>query len=281
MNEELNASETEELIKVKTVELKPETIDLKWCEDDFYRIFYNVLSAGIPAFERYVIKAVRDMRDDPSLDDDPRLRELADIFVQQEVAHTRAHMPVNKQLNLDNLVAAKYGEKVSRFIGRMTSKKTSLAASAFLEFVGFGFFEDHIRKDVLDTSGFHEEMQKLWKWHLCEELEHSFIKLKVLNHINNSYWYKFWGFVEGLIVSQLVITVLVPELVWRDAKLTGKKFWPHLWSFLKGLGDTDWGVNGESIGKYFAKDFDPEIKDAWVNDQIDLWIKESGATEKR
>jgi len=94
------------MIKVKTVDLKTETIDQVSIEDDFYRNFYNVLSAGIPAFERYVIKAVRDMRDDPSLDDDPRLRELADIFVAQEVAHTRAHMPINKHLNLDNLVGS-------------------------------------------------------------------------------------------------------------------------------------------------------------------------------
>lgn len=265
------------MIKVKKVKLDRASINQKWCEDDFYRIFYNILSAGIPAFERYVIKSVRDVRDDPSLDNDPRLRALADVFVQQEIAHTREHIPINKQLNLDNLVSAKYGEKISRVIQKMTSKKTSLASSAFLEFVGFGFFEDHIRKDVLDKSGFHEEMQKLWKWHLCEELEHSFIKLKVLNHMNNSYWYKFWGFVEGLIVSQLFMTILIPEIVYRDARLTGKKFWPHLWFFLKGLGDTDWGVNKESIGKYFSKNFDPEIKDPWVADQVNKWIAESGA----
>lgn len=269
-----------DMIKVKTVDLKPEIIDQVSIQNDFYRIFYNILSAGIPGFERYVIKAVRDMRNDPSLDSDPRLRELADIFVAQEVAHTRAHMPINKQLNLDNLVAAKWGEKISRFYARMTSTKTSLAGSAFLEFVGFGFFEDHIRKDVLDTSGFHEEMQKLWKWHLSEELEHSFIKLKVLNHIDNSFWYKFWGMIEALIVSQLLITVLIPELVWRDAKLTGKKFWPHLWSFLKGLGDTDWGVNKTTVANYFSKDFDPELKEDWVQGHIDKWIAESGAKEK-
>lgn len=265
------------MIKSKKVSIDLDKIEHNWCENDFYRLFYNVLNAGIPAFERYVIKSVRDVRDDPSLGDDPRLRELADVFVQQEVAHTREHMPINRKINLDNMVAGKYGEKIARFIAKFTSNNTSLAGSAFLEFVGFGFFEDHIEKDVLYTSGMHEEMAKLWKWHICEELEHSFIKLKVLNHINNSYWYKFWGFVEGFVVAHLFVTCLIPEVVWRDAKQNNKKFWPHLWMFLKGLGDTEWGVNGESIGKYFQKDFDPEIKDPWVSDQIDLWIKESGA----
>lgn len=266
------------MIKVKTVKLDTDSLtETNWCEDDFYRIFYAVLTAGIPAFERYVIKAVRDMRDDPLLDNDPRLKELADIFVQQEIAHTRAHMPVNKQLNLDNFFMGKWGEKISRFIARLTSKKTSLAGSAFLEFVGFGFFEDHIRKDVLDASGFHQEMQKLWKWHLSEELEHSFIKLKVLNHIDNSKWYKFWGMVEALVCVQFLITILIPEIVWRDAKANNKKFWPHLRMFLKGLGDTDWGVNKQSIDNYFSKDFDPELKEAWVQDHIDKWIAESGA----
>lgn len=265
------------MIKSKKISIDIDQIEENWCESDFYRIFYNVLNAAIPAFERYVIKAVRDVRDAPALDDDPRLRALADVFVQQEIAHTREHMPINKKINLSNFVAAKYGEKISRFIAKLSSQNTSLAGSAFLEFVGFGFFEDHIDKDVFYTSGMHEEMSKLWKWHVTEELEHSFIKLKVLNHINNSYWHKFWGMLEGLIVAQLLVVILIPEVVWRDAKQNNKKFWPHLWMFLKGLGDTDWGVNKTSVGRYFSKHFDPEVKDAWVDDRIQLWVKESGA----
>ena len=265
------------MIKSKKISIDLEQIEHKWCEDDFYRIFYNVLNAAIPAFERYVIKSVRDVRDDPGLDDDPRLRQLADVFIEQEVAHTREHKPINKKIDLDNLVAAKWGEKFARFWQKISSNNTSLAGSAFLEFVGFGFFEDHIKKDVLYTSGMHEEMAKLWKWHVSEELEHSFIKLKVLNHLNNSYWYKFWGMVEGIILSQFLVTILIPEIVWRDAKLYNKKFFPHLWAFLKGLGDTDWGVNKESVGKYFQKDFDPEIKEPWVADQIEKWIEETKA----
>lgn len=262
----------------KKIDLDITSIDPHWCEDDFYRIFYNILNAGIPPFERYVIKTMREVRDDPRLEHEPRLRELVDIFVRQEIEHTKLHVPVNKQINLDKFKASVWSEKANRWIQRKTPLHMSVASSAFIEFVGFGFFESHIRKEVLYTSGMHEEMAKLWKWHTAEELEHSFVKLKVINHINNSYWLKFLGMLEALVVANLFVATLVPEVVRQDAKQHGKKFWPHLWMFMKGLAKTDWGVNRKSVGQYFSKSFDPEIKEPWVAEQIDRWIEETSAT---
>ena len=253
------------------------SIDKNWCEDDFYRMFYNILNAGIPPFERYVIKTMREVRDDPRLKDEPRLRELIDIFVQQEIEHTKMHVPVNKHLDLDQFPISKRTEKITRFIQRKTPLHMSVASSAFIEFVGFGFFDSHIKKEVLYSSGMHEEMAKLWKWHTAEELEHSFVKLKVINHINNSYWLKTLGLIEALIVANLYVTTLIPSVVRQDAKAQGKKFWPHLWMFMKGLAKTDWGVNRQSMRDYFSKDFDPEIKEPWIAEQIDAWIAETGA----
>ncbi len=262
----------------KKIDLAIKDIPAQWCENDFYRIFYNVLNAGIPPFERYVIKTMREVRDDPRLDDEPRLRELCDIFVRQEIEHTKAHVPVNRQIGMDNIKTGKFTEKLTRFIQRKTPLYSSVASSAFIEFVGFGFFEDHIKKDVLYSSGMHEEMAKLWKWHTAEELEHSFVKLKVINHLNNSYRLKLLGMIEALVVAHLFVTMIVPEVVYKDAKLNNKRFFPHLWMFIKGLAKTEWGVNKISVGKYFSKDFDPEIKEPWVAEQIKQWIEETKAT---
>lgn len=264
-------------MKSKKITLDIDSIDPHWCEDDFYRIFYNILNTGIPPFERYVIKTMREVRDDPRLDGKPRLRELVDIFVQQEIEHTKMHIPTNKKIGLDKIVTGKYSEKLTRLIQRHTPLYVSVASSAFIEFVGFGFFKSHIDREVLYRSGMDSEMAKLWKWHTAEELEHSFVKLKVINHLNDSYWLKFWGMIEALLVSQLFVTVLVPEVVWADAKANNKKFLPHLWMFLKGLANTEWGVTRESLGNYFSKGFDPEIKEPWVADVVEKWIAESGA----
>ncbi len=102
----------------KKIDLDVTSIDPHWCEDDFYRIFYNILNAGIPPFERYVIKTMREVRDDPRLEHEPRLRELVDIFVRQEIEHTKMHVPVNKStlINLKPVFGAKkliagYNEK--------------------------------------------------------------------------------------------------------------------------------------------------------------------------
>lgn len=264
-------------IESKRIEIDVERIEPNWCEDDFYRIFYNVLNAAIPSFERYVIRALRAVREDPRLADEPRLRELIDVFIQQEAEHTRQHVRTNRKIGMNEIRTAKVTEKITRFIQRLTPVYVSVAASGFIEFVGFGFFKSHIDRQVLDTSGMQHEMAKLWKWHIAEELEHSFIKLKVINHLDDSYWVKACGFLEGQVMSHLFVTALVPEIVWKDARAHGKRFWPHLRMFLRGLGDTEWGVDRESVAHYFSKDFDPEIKDPWVSDRIDRWVRETKA----
>ena len=81
--------------------------------------------------------------------------------------------------------------------------------------------------------------------------------------------------ITGLIVSMCSIMSLIPEVVWRDAKAHEKAFFPHLWMFFKGLGTTDWGVDGEVMKKYFSKTFDPEIKEPWVSDLIEKWVNET------
>ena len=264
-------------IKSKRIKVDVEDIEPHWCEDDFYRIFYNILNTAIPAFERYVIQAMRAVRDDPRLEDEPRLRELIDVFVQQEAEHTRQHVRTNRKIGMNKIATSKFTEKITRLIQRTTPVYVSVAASGFIEFVGFGFFKSHIDRQVLYNSGMQQEMAKLWKWHIAEELEHSFIKLKVINHLDNSYWTKACGFVEGQVMAQLFVTALIPEIVWKDAKAHGKPFWPHLLMFLKGLGTTEWGVDRKSVGNYFSKDFDPEVKDPWVSDQIDQWVTETEA----
>jgi predicted metal-dependent hydrolase len=266
-----------EKMKSKKISVDIDDIQPHWCEDDFYRIFYNILNAAIPAFERYVIRAMRAVRDDPRLDAEPRLRDLIDIFNRQEAEHTRQHVRTNRKIGMDKIATSKFTEKIIRFIQRRTPVNVSVASSGFIEFVGFGFFKSHIDRQVLYTSGMQKEMAKLWKWHIAEEMEHSFIKLKVINHIDNSYWLKACGLLEGQIAAHLFVTALIPEIVWKDAKANGKPFLPHLLMFLNGLRATEWGVDRESVENYFSKDFDPEIKEPWVADVINQLVMETEA----
>lgn len=264
-------------IRSKRIVVDVEALSPDWCEDDFYRIFYNILNAAIPAFERYVIRALGAVKNDPRLADEPRLRALIDVFIRQEAEHTRQHVRTNQKIGMDRIATIRVTERIIRFLQRLTPVYVSVAASGFIEFVGFGFFKSHIDRQVLYTSGMQQEMAKLWKWHIAEELEHSFIKLKVINRIDNSYWIKACGFLEAQVMSHLFTTALIPEIVWRDARAHGKSFWPHLRMFLSGLRTTEWGVDRESVANYFSKDFDPEIKDPWVADRIDQWIRETDA----
>jgi hypothetical protein len=261
----------------KTINTKVKLIKNNWCKNDFYRIFYNILNAAIPAFERYVIKTMREIKNDPKLKNKKRLQNLINIFIQQEIEHTKAHIKINKIIALDKIKTGYFTEKINRWIQKKTPTYSSVASSAFIEFVGFGFFKSHIDKDILYDSNIHKEITKLWKWHIAEELEHSFVKLKIINYINNSYSIKLMGMLEALLIANLFVTCIIPEIIYFDSKNNNKKFFQQLKIFLYGIKNTNWGINKISIYKYFNKNFNPEIKEAYIANIIEKLINETKA----
>jgi hypothetical protein len=83
-------------IRSKKIDIDAEEIEPEWCEDGFYRISYNILNAAISAFERYVIRALGAVKDDPRLKNEPRLRELIHVLIRQEadpVLEARQRIP--------------------------------------------------------------------------------------------------------------------------------------------------------------------------------------------
>lgn len=265
------------LTKSTSIQLDIESIPKKWMEDDFLRVFYDVLNTAIPPFERYVIQAMKAVKSDPRLKDETRLLKLIDIFIAQEIEHSKMHHPVKTQLQLDKLKTPRWSHKVTRWIQQKTPVSMSLASAAFIEYIGFGFFKGHIDQGVFYRPELDPEMAKLWKWHVAEEMQHSFVKLKVINHLNPNYKVKFLGMIEALIVCQFFVVVLIPEILWLDAKANNRSFIPHAAKFIKGLAQTDWGITYDRVMSYFAKDFDPEIIDSVLAKQIDQWLQEVAA----
>jgi len=264
-------------MKSKLVSIDFDKIKKNWCEDDYYRLFYNTLNTGIPAFERYVIKAVMESRKNPKLENEPYLKELMETFIAQEKQHTKLHRHINKKLGLDKLKTISKTEKIARAIQQNSTQNINLASSAFLEFVGFGFIKDHIDHNAFYDYEMNSEIAKLWKWHLAEELEHGFVKLKVLNYLDNSYTTKALGMAQAIVVSHFYVIFLIPEVVWEDAKMINKPFLPHFFKFMKNVSKTDWGINRESLRNYFSKNFDPETHVKWKLEAIEKWVKETKA----
>ena len=131
--------------------------------------FYNALSASFPLGERYFIECVKRFRHCA----DGRLSRQIDAFVTQESIHAREHIAFNA-------VATDHGYDLGRidnFLkrrfewGRRRSPVEQLAATIALE-----HFTAILAHEALSNpqhfEGTPDSIQRLWRWHAAEEIEH-------------------------------------------------------------------------------------------------------------
>ena len=139
MNGQPHAEPTSEAgIRSKKITLDFEEIGPDWARGRLLPDLLQHPQRCHPSFESYVIRSMRAVRKDPRLDDEPRLRELIDVFIRQEAEHTRQHVRTNRKIGMDGIRTVKITDRITRFLQRLTPTYVSVAASGFIEFVGFG-----------------------------------------------------------------------------------------------------------------------------------------------
>jgi len=132
--------------------------------------FFNALSATFPQGERYFIESVKHYRDRVPA----ALKEQIAIFAQQESIHTREHVVFNRLITDAGYDAGLVDEWTKqRFdFGRQIARPIDhLAVTAALEHFTAIMAHAALTSDV-DLEGAPEEIQKLWRWHAMEEIEH-------------------------------------------------------------------------------------------------------------
>lgn len=152
--------------------------------------FVNFITLIAPGFERYFIKAIRQVM--PQIKD-PAVRADADLFCQQEAQHSRLHLEHMKVLcgyfpGLDEVrrdVTASYERLFER---ESMAFHLSYAASIELCFGPLAsFLVTH--RDALFKGG-DPTIASFLLWHLVEEFEHRNSAIDVYNDVVGSHWYR-------------------------------------------------------------------------------------------
>jgi uncharacterized protein len=131
--------------------------------------FFNALSASFPLGERYFIDSVKRFREVCDL----RLQQQIDTFVRQESVHSREHLAFNN-------LAEESGydlDRIDAFLKRRLSwarsrgQREQLASTVALEHFT-AILAHALLSDGRHLAGVAEPIQRLWRWHAIEEIEH-------------------------------------------------------------------------------------------------------------
>lgn len=152
--------------------------------------FVNFITLIAPGFERYFIKAIRQVM--PEIKD-AAVKADADLFCQQEAQHSRQHLAHMKVLSayypgLDDVrreVTASYERLFER-----ESMEFHLSYAATVELC-FGPLASFLvaHRDALFKGG-DATIASFMLWHLVEEFEHRNSAIDVYNDVVGSYFYR-------------------------------------------------------------------------------------------
>lgn len=155
-----------------------------------FSVFTNCVSFWVIGLERYL---VRIMKDADARITDPKVREEARLFMQQEAVHSKSHRRHVKALIDRNpglqaavdLAVAHYDDLYVR-----RDLRYHLAYAAALEGTFtpvFGTIIDH--RETLFRDG-DARVASLCLWHFCEEIEHRSSAVTVYDHVIGDHGYK-------------------------------------------------------------------------------------------
>ena len=140
----------------------------------------NAISLLMPHAEPYVISMVRAGLEEGT--GDRMLEERANLLIQQEGAHFKAHRDFNRSLAAKSSVAARldrFGGWIFRTLARRSTAFGVAFAAAFeiVAFCSARWAEAGLRQYF---SGADERAATLFLWHLAEEIEHKGIAHDVM-----------------------------------------------------------------------------------------------------
>lgn len=147
-------------------------------------IFLNMLSSLFPEGERFFVRSVR-----PHLNKvaDEELAQLARAFCAQEALHGREHDAFNQALSDGGFPVKALGNSIRSIMRRFEdslSPTGRLAATAALEHVTAMLAHVALSDRTLISGP--AQVERLWRWHAAEELEHKAVAIDVFRAVGGS-----------------------------------------------------------------------------------------------
>ncbi len=182
--------------------------------DPIATTFYNALSLSFPAGEGYFVQSVRHY-----LNELPEpLRTQAEEFATQEAYHSREHMAFNRQVS-----GAGYDTKGIEDFNRDDARKmkdepadVNVAATAALEHFT-AMLAHAILRDDRHFKDCPPDVQRLWRWHSIEEIEHKSVAYDTFLHATRDLTpFQRWSF-RSLVMFKVTIDFWRERM--RDLKI--------------------------------------------------------------
>lgn len=177
-------------------------------EPEFSQI-NNAASSILPHLEPYLIKVIRQAREEIAAQDkenDAELLEDMDLFIRQEANHYKLHQAYNSTLHNDGYAVLKEHEQKLAADYKMflaeRSLKFNLAYSEGFESLGViqaEFFFSHAQRWLNEAD---ESVRALWEWHLAEEYEHRRVCYDTYKRLHGGYFYRCYSYrIYGLLYA--------------------------------------------------------------------------------
>jgi predicted metal-dependent hydrolase len=183
-----------------------DAVDRHYFDDDLIAShLVAVLSAVIPAGERFVADTVRRYRDQL----DPVLKKQANSFVGQELVHQREHDRFNETLARLGypMELIDRASQVTFTVASRLPARLQVAMTAAIEHWTAVIGEHTLATDDLDTAwDLPEASRAFLAWHLVEELEHRAVAFDTMQAIGT-------GEIERILAMRIVVAMLAPAVV--------------------------------------------------------------------
>jgi predicted metal-dependent hydrolase len=170
--------------------------------------FYNTLSAAFPQGERFFIESVRYFKGMVS----PKLKDQIAAFATQEFIHTREHLVFNRQAvdaGYDLSGIETYVNKTLKF-AKTRGAYQQLAITAALEH--FTAIMAHaVLTDPRHFEGASDEVQRMWRWHAMEEIEHKAVAFDTFLEVTQ-HWRPIRRWLMRSIVMVITTVLFMSEI---------------------------------------------------------------------
>ena len=177
---------------IRTMNFELDADAIRHDSERFY--FEYGLSMTLPHLEPYLIRAMRKAIDNIS---DEALKQDAKQFCGQEAQHYKQHAKLNDIIrglapelsglkDIEDEMAADY----KRFLATK-SLKFNMAYSEGFEAATSSLALTYVKLQPPAAEGL-TEFQRLFAWHLTEELEHKTVTFDVYDHLYGAYFYRLF-----------------------------------------------------------------------------------------
>ena len=243
----------------------PEDLPRHWMANNRWQThMINSFHLIFPEGERFFIRSVKHFA--PVIEDDPVLKSQVRGFMGQEVQHGRVHEEfqeilmkqgynINRFLRFNKKTAYDWLEK---WVNRIFGHKFSLSVTVALEHYTATLAQLTFETDYITHAPV--EMQKLLKWHACEEIEHKAVAFDVYKRVGGGYFQRIMGFFWASFLLWGYMSIGQWSLVRQEKD---KGFWAKLKEmgpFLKHMRQLS-GVGRSAFLDYLRPSFHPDDKD--------------------